>query len=367
MSKEVLLGFSGGIDSRASVAILQQQGYRVTALTLDTTGDRRLIDTAVARAAELGVELVVDDVRESFEHEVIDYFVDSYMRGETPAPCTLCNPRIKWRRLEQVADSRGIDYIATGHYFQVTERDGKKYVTRGVDAVKDQSYYLWGLPQRILNRIVTPMGNRLKSDMRQMLGEAPLSRESMGVCFLGGRSYGELIRERTGLNVGAGDVVDAQGVVVGRHSGFPYYTTGQKRGFEMFEKRADCCVIEIDAANNRLMVGVDNDLYHNNLIVFDCNIVDIDELTGSDDISVKIRGLGRNPDGFARITPCDTDLDTDSTTVSIANTECATNAPKAMSLHVTLDSAAWAAAKGQPVVFYRGERVVGGGFLKKYF
>lgn len=342
----VLLGFSGGIDSRASVGVLRSDGYSVTALTLNTTGDQTVLDQAMKSAEELGVELIIDDVKAEFKQEIIDYFTDSYMHGATPAPCTICNPRIKWRRLDELSHKMGIDKIATGHYFRVTEFNGKRYVTRACDLSKDQSYYLWGLSQQILERVLTPMGDKVKSEVKSAMGLPQEAKESMGVCFLRGRDYREIIGHSHKGTINQGDITNVQGTVVGRHDGFPYYTIGQKRGLDIFDKQGGYCVIAIDATQNRVIVGHDSDLYHHNLIIGGCNIVDMEEVTQATDITVMIRGLGRNPQGFARITKMDGLSD---------------------KLHITLDDAAWAAARDQPVVLYRGERVVGGGFLEKYF
>ena len=165
MLRSVLLGFSGGIDSSAAVEELRQSGYRVVALTLDTTGDENMVATARKQAAQLSVEHYVKDVRVDFQQKIIDYFISSYASGRTPAPCTMCNPLIKWHHLLLEADRLGIDYIATGHYFNVEECDGRYYVARALDSRKDQSYYLWGLSQEVLRRVVTPMGQKIKSDI----------------------------------------------------------------------------------------------------------------------------------------------------------------------------------------------------------
>lgn len=177
----VLLGFSGGIDSFAAVGLLQAAGYHVTALTLDMRGDSALLEKARLRAGALGIPWRMRSVRERFEREVVDYFTDSYFRGCTPAPCTRCNSRIKWPCLAAEADALGIRHIATGHYFRITSAGGKRYVTRAADNRKDQSYYLWDLPQEILDRVLTPMGTVIKRNIVEELADR---RESMGVCFL---------------------------------------------------------------------------------------------------------------------------------------------------------------------------------------
>ena len=138
--RSVLLGFSGGIDSSAAVGVLRQDGYRVVALTLDTTGDEELVATARKQAAQFSVEHYVKSVKDDFQQKIISYFISSYAEGRTPAPCTLCNPLIKWHHLLLEADRLGVEKIATGHYFNVEQVDGNYYVARAADRRKDQSY-----------------------------------------------------------------------------------------------------------------------------------------------------------------------------------------------------------------------------------
>ena len=335
MLRSVLLGFSGGIDSSAAVEELRQSGYRVVALTLDTTGDENMVATARKQAAQLSVEHYVKDVRVDFQHKIIDYFISSYASGRTPAPCTMCNPLIKWHHLLLEADRMGIDYIATGHYFNVEECDGRYYVARALDSRKDQSYYLWGLSQEVLRRVVTPMGLKIKSDINPPHAR---SKESMGLCFLRGVGYGDFIAQNCPAALRRGEVVNTLGEVVGTHDGIALYTIGQKRGV------VGGAVVGIDAESNRLIVGENRDLYKATLEVGACNIVNEEELLSSPDVQVVVRGFGRNPEGFAKLIE-----------------------PIEGGYRIALDDPAWAPAAGQPVVFYRGNRVLGGGILERYY
>lgn len=337
--KSVLLGFSGGVDSVASVGLLRQCGLSVTALTLNTTGDNNMLQVASAKAAELQVEHIVKDVRCEFQHRIVDYFLSSYATGRTPAPCTMCNPLIKWHYLISEADRLGIDAVATGHYFNVVKHDGRYYVARALDSRKDQSYYLWGLSQATLARIVTPMGQIIKQHINPMHSQ---SKESMGLCFLCGKSYGDFIRERCPSVVVAGDVITLDGEVVGRHEGVAFYTIGQKRGLDI--NTTGMRVVGINAKRNELIVGKERDLYHQTLEVGGCNLVCEDELLQSDDVSVVVRGFGRNPEGYAQHVE-----------------------RVGERYRVELEDPAWAPAIGQPVVFYRGDRVIGGGILERYY
>ncbi len=326
----VVLGFSGGMDSAAAVNILKNRGFDVTALTIDMCNDNSLIEKAKATAENIGIIFDTLNCSELFEREIKSYFIREYQQGRTPAPCTRCNPLIKWRLLLEYANQHDIYHVTTGHYFRVVEHNSLLYVARPADAKKDQSYYLWGLSQEVLKRAVTPMADIIKEDIKR---ESTNKRESMGVCFLNGRPYSEFVGSTP-----AGDIVDKKGEIVGRHNGISNYTIGQKRGEGI---PVSSSIIGIDSASNCLIIGDNNDLLHTNLFIDDCNITDESELLSSTDVTVLVRGLGRNPEGFAkRITPT-----------------------QSGGYHIVLSSPAWACAPGQPVVLYRGERVIGGGYL----
>lgn len=344
--KGIILGFSGGIDSCAAARRLMDQGWLVTGLTLDMTGDRHITDQARERAEEIGIPLIVKDIRAEFS-AIKDYFVNSYADGRTPAPCTLCNTMIKWPSLVEEADRLGIQAVATGHYFKTVQYNGRMYVCRADDRTKDQSYYLWGLPQSTLKRIVTPLGDIFKSDL---ISKAPSRRESMGICFLKGMPYGQYVAACRPDTLQRGLIIDTEGRIVGSHDGVAFYTTGQKRGFELDYNAVrsgngnGMRIVAIDAARNRIVVGREPELYYSTLEVGGYNIVDIDELLSSSDIEVVIRGIGRNPEGYMRKAELVGDR-----------------------IRITLGSPAWAPAIGQPAVFYRGDRVIGGGIIEKYY
>lgn len=336
--ESVVLGFSGGIDSVTAATILKRRYERVVAVTLDTIGDEIMLSRAAESAAQLGVEHIVLDVRQKFSAQIIDYFIDSYACGRTPAPCTLCNSAIKWHFLARVADDLGINHIATGHYFNVVQHNGFYYVARAKDSAKDQSYYLWGLGQDILRRIVTPMGDIIKQDIKRNFSD---KGESMGICFLRGQNYRDFITRHRAELATKGVVVDSEGKAVGSHDGVAFYTIGQKRGFELSGSASGKSVVDIDAERNELRIGGESELLKVILEVGNCNIVDSNELLTAKDVSVVVRGIGRNPAGY------------------ISKVE---QIP--YGVRITLSEPAWALAAGQPIVFYRQNRVVGGGFLR---
>mgnify|MGYP003303012023 CR=1 FL=1 len=332
MIKSVLLGFSGGIDSQTAARMLTAEGYRVVLATIDTTGDAALIEKAERMAKELNLEWHLIDKRKEFGCDIIDYFCSEYGVGHTPAPCTRCNTHIKWNTLEEVADSLGIEYIATGHYFSVTEHNNHLYVTKGVDPAKDQSYYLWGLKQSTLRRAITPMGRVIKSEVKERFLD---KSESMGICFLKGMHYVDFLKDR-GVAVARGNVVNRKGELVGEHSGIACYTIGQRRGEGIPEGFR---VVDIDAKNNNIIVGSRDELDKKWIHIDRCNIVDINELLSATDITVKIRGIGLNPQEPVMIEPHDDGY------------------------IIKLRDPAWAPAKGQPLVIYRNNLVIGGGIV----
>ena len=332
MDKSVVLGFSGGIDSCTAAQHLRNEGYRVVALTINTTNDHKLIETAKLKAQEIGIEWLEYDATEQFKQDIVDYFTSSYANGCTPAPCTLCNTRIKWPILCKVADSLGIYHIATGHYLDIVERDGHLYIARALDSNKDQSYYLWGVYEETLRRMLTPMRQVLKSDIRENFTN---KKESMGICFLNGSHYTDFLKSQ-GVDFSSGDIVNNRYQIIGQHNGIARYTIGQRRGVGIPEGMR---VTGLDATNNRLIVGDNNELYKQKLYINECRITNPEELLSADDITIMIRGIGRNPEHPVKVK-------------QHANGYC-----------VICDDPAWAPAVGQPLVFYRKNLVIGGGII----
>ena len=335
MEKSVILGFSGGIDSTSAVGILQEQDYRVVALTIDTMGDSGMLEKAEQRAKELGVEWYAVDAKARFKRDIIDYFCQEYASGRTPAPCTRCNTHIKWQILLTEANRLGIEHIATGHYFNIERHNDKYYIAKALDSNKDQSYYLWGLSQEILKRAITPMGSRIKSEVKEGFKD---KSESMGICFLCRRPYAEFLESR-GIKMIGGDIVDNLGRVCGKHNGIARYTIGQKRGEGIPEGKR---VIDIEPNENIIRVGDNSMLYKSKLYITNCNIVDECELLSAKDITIKIRGIGKNPE----------------LPVSIERYQ--------EGYMITTTDKAYAPALGQPLVLYSDNLVIGGGIVDSF-
>ncbi len=335
MERSVILGFSGGIDSTSAVDVLREQGYRVIALTIDTMGDSTMLEKAEQRAKELSVEWHAVDAKAMFERDIIEYFCNEYTSGRTPAPCTRCNTHIKWQILLTEANRLGVEYIATGHYFNIEQHNDKYYVAKALDSNKDQSYYLWGLPQKILSRAITPMGSKIKSEVKEGFKD---KSESMGICFLCRRPYAEFLESR-GIEMQSGDIVDEMGRVCGRHNGIARYTIGQKRGEGIPEGKR---VIDIEPHANIIRVGDNSMLYKSKLYITDCNIVDECELLTAKNITIKIRGIGKNPE----------------LPISIERYK--------EGYMITTTDKAYAPALGQPLVLYRDNLVIGGGIVDSF-
>ena len=335
MERSVILGFSGGIDSTSAVDVLREQGYRVIALTIDTMGDSTMLEKAEQRAKELSVEWHAVDAKAMFERDIIEYFCNEYTSGRTPAPCTRCNTHIKWQILLTEANRLGVEYIATGHYFNIEQHNDKYYVAKALDSNKDQSYYLWGLPQEILRRAIAPMGSKIKSEVKEGFKD---KSESMGICFLCRRPYAEFLESR-GIEMQSGDIVDEMGRVCGRHNGIARYTIGQKRGEGIPEGKR---VIDIEPHANIIRVGDNSMLYKSKLYITDCNIVDECELLTAKNITIKIRGIGKNPE----------------LPISIERYK--------EGYMITTTDKAYAPALGQPLVLYRDNLVIGGGIVDSF-
>lgn len=392
----VLVALSGGLDSAAVVLMLRERGLKVQGLYIDMLGSSDGIKGAQDVADVLGIELHVRSVTTDFKSLVVDYLLHAHAAGETPSPCARCNPLIKWGVLRRTADELGIQYIATGHYVRIVHSpqpqlfgDACHYIEAGIDPVKDQSYYLWALDPSVLSRAITPLGDYTKVQVRAYLAEhgfEPLarSRESMSLCFL--KHHGHTISYtdflKLHLPVTPGPLVDIANptVPIGTHQGYQLYTIGQKRGFTLsvdlgpnLDHQVQHAVCAVDAHANIVYVTSDPQKLYSSVILvrdfvihnasLDCTF----PLTSGDAIaslfervSLKVRGLGRNPEGYiikVRVLP-----EPHTEPYSNSNSSSNSSSNPNPTLELTLSHPAWAVAPGQPVVFYLGERVLGGGF-----
>ena len=343
--RRVLLGMSGGTDSSVAALLLQDAGYEVVGVTFrfyEKDNCTEYLDDARDLCRRLGIQHIVSDQRELFKKTIIDYFVSEYMSGHTPVPCTLCNNYLKWPLLLQIADEMGIYHIATGHYVQKQKIDGFWHITNGADEDKNQSFFLWGLPQDILERMLLPMGGLTKQRVREIAEERGFvsvarKKDSLGVCFCP-MDYRTFLRENVPSEaIQRGKFVDESGNFIAWHEGYPFYTIGQRRGLGVDLNQA-VFVKEIIPSDNRVVLGDLRSLERTQMRLKDWNMVNPEQLLGRDDVVVKIRYRKQE-------NRCTVTLAADDT------------------LHVHLHEPLTAIAPGQAAAFYRGEVLLGGGII----
>lgn len=344
--KRVLVGMSGGIDSFVTALLLQQQGYEVQGVVLELWKKN---DIAVVEeiCQSLQIPLMYLEERKLFREKVVHPFIEAYLSGYTPSPCCFCNNQVKWEILYRIAQQYQIPFIATGHYVRIKQVLGKYYIQSGIDPTKDQSYFLYGLPQKILSKALTPLGDYTKAEVRNWalnhgFKQMVCRRESMGICFLEGKDYREFIRETLGEKIEErpGWILDRAGRILGEHRGLLNYTIGQKRDIPN-RGGEPLYVSEMDVQRNVIIADVKSSLYTSILYLKEATWVSESDLLAKD-ITVKVRGLGINPQGFVRVEQL----------------------PK-RHLKIELSEPAWAIAPGQPVAFFRRDLLVGGGIAIK--
>lgn len=363
MSKgKVLVAMSGGIDSSVCAMLLHEEGYEVVGVTMKTwdyassggnnrktTGCCSLDDINDARilAVNYGFHHMIIDIREEFGDFIIDNFVNEYTAGRTPNPCVLCNTHIKWDALLKRADQLGCEYIATGHYANVREENGRFVVSKGKDENKDQSYVLWGLSQEALARTKFPLGKFTKPEIRKMAldrGHEELAKknESYEICFVPDNDYrGFLKRKVEGLEerVNGGDLIDMQGNVLGKHEGYPFYTIGQRKGLGIATGEP-LYVIRINPEDNTVVLGQKKDLKRQSMKVRKPNLMKYDKIPSDIDILTKVRYKDKG-------------------TMSHVNVN------EAGELEVEFFEEVQGIAPGQSAVFYDGNDLIGGGFITR--
>ena len=292
-NKRVLVGMSGGIDSTATCLMLQERGYEIVGVTMRVWGDEP--QDARELAAQMGIEHYVADERIPFKETIVKNFIDEYKQGRTPNPCVMCNPLFKFRVLTEWADRLGCAFVATGHYTRLEERNGKVYIVAGDDDKKDQSYFLWRLGQEVLKRCIFPLGAFTKMQVREYLRDKGYTLkaeegESMEVCFIKG-DYRDFLREHSpeiDSEVGPGWFVNSEGVKLGEHKGFPYYTIGQRKGLEIALGKP-AYVLKINPQKNTVMLGDAEQLKTGYMLAEHENLVDEGEFFESKELTVRIR------------------------------------------------------------------------------
>lgn len=262
--EKVLVAMSGGVDSSVAAALLKEQGYQVSGATIlmpqvaaNSPCARQAVEDARRVAGSLGIPFLTFDMEADFHKEVIDYFVEEYSLGRTPNPCVQCNRRIKFGQFLRIAEELGFAYIATGHYARIARDGGRVRLLRGRDAGKDQSYFLYTLTADKLRRILFPLGDYTKEEIRKLARQFQLKiadkPDSQEICFISGNDYKEFLKSR-GVTPTLGDIVDTLGNIIGRHKGIYNYTIGQRRGLGVAQG-VPLYVVDIDAETNTVIVG----------------------------------------------------------------------------------------------------------------
>jgi tRNA-specific 2-thiouridylase len=363
----VAIAMSGGVDSSAVAAVLQEQGRPIVGLTMQLWNQRRLpelqgdgpkqhrccslddVYDAKRVAQHLNFPHYVVNFEDQFEKRVVRPFVDQYLAGRTPIACTNCNTDVKFEPLLRMARQIGAERLATGHYARIHKNDqtGRWELLRARDDTKDQSYFLWGLSQEQLSRSEFPLGELTKEEVRELARRTNLpvaeKPESMELCFVPTGNYVQFIQAYSkdagiSLSKSEGEIVTEDGAVVGHHDGVHNFTIGQRKGLG-FSAGKPLYVLSIDPEKNRVVVGDDDALRTTSFEVNDVNWVSIEQPSGPVRATVKIRH--KHEPATATVEPLD-----------------------AATAKITFDAPQRAITPGQGAVFYDGDRVLGGAWIK---
>jgi tRNA-specific 2-thiouridylase len=316
--KKVVVAMSGGVDSSVTAAILKQQGFEVIGIALQTTDYSKYLkddsggtccsikDMEDARrvAEKIDIPFYVLDTEKTFDANVVDYFVADYLQGRTPNPCVMCNTKVKFNHLYRKAMDMGADFIATGHYAKITKEPELGYcLWKARDEGKDQTYFLFNLTQRQLEKTLFPLGNLTKPDVRKIAEEMGLpvavKPDSQEICFVPQDGYVKFIEQRTARSMrDKGLIVHSNGKVLGEHEGLYKYTIGQRKGlgdaiavaqYLGIPNTEDLYVIRLDASQNHVVLGPESALGSWGLLATRANFIVPPDLRRPRRVMVKIR------------------------------------------------------------------------------
>ena len=346
---KVVIGMSGGVDSSVAALILKNKGYEVIGVTLNvwqednTECGIKAIEDAKQVADKLGIEHHVVDYKEKFKSEVISKFIEEYIETRTPNPCNICNRFVKFNGLLEYANSIGAKYIATGHYAKV-EMDtntGRYYIKKAKTDKKDQTYALYNLTQEQLSRVLMPLGDFEKEDVRKIAEDNGLinanKKDSQEICFVPDKDYAKYIEKNAGYVPKQGNFVDVSGNIYGKHKGIIHYTVGQRRGLGLSLKQP-MYVIGLNKKDNTVLIGTEKQLERDTIVCCDVNFMPILKLDMPLKVDVKIRYNARPAKA---------------TITAIENGK----------VKVVFDSPVKGVAPGQAWFFYIEEKLLGGGII----
>lgn len=353
MRKRIMVAMSGGVDSATTAALLKEQGHEVIGVTMqlwdygDAEGGCCSVDEvrdARRVADQIGIPHYVVNYMDKFKEFIVEDFINKYMDGKTPSPCVLCNEYMKFEFLMKRSLELDADFLATGHYARVVlDKDsGNYYLQKALDSNKDQSYFLFTLKQKELSRVMFPLGDKTKQEVRKLAQTFNLKvankPDSQGICFITGNSYKDFLKDHTAASNTAGEIVDTDGNIVGNHDGIFSYTIGQRRGLGIAKGKPQY-VVRIDPKSNRIVVGSEKDIYSKSLFVN--NLSWVNNISDKEmKISAKIRY--RHKENEASLV-----LKNENEAV------------------VTFTKPQRAITPGQAIVFYKESEVLGGGWISE--